>query len=179
MHTTAVARLLYLIHKLKKPEFFFKIIFLHSAVGQRASSKSKKVLYCKPLKGKNCTSFKGFFSTVQKVDPMSFAVHLVFRENCQKMRLRVNWLGTKQSCLKNSSKGCDSSFKTSFYYPQANFSISQEVLAVLCSKNSKKFGSFLQCFSYIIIFSFFVRIYKVFISRLGRKACRLSYVNNK
>ena len=97
MHTTAVARLLYLIHKLKKAEFFFKIIFLHSAVGQRASSKSKKVLYCKPLKGKNYTSFTGFFSTVQKVDPMSFAVHLVFRENCQKMRLRVNWLGTKQS----------------------------------------------------------------------------------
>ena len=108
-------------------------------MGQRASSKSKKVLYCKPLKGKNYTSFTGFFSTVQKVDPMSFAVHLVFRENCQKMRLRVNWLGTKQSCLKNSSKGCDSSFKTSFYYPQANFSISQEVLEVLCSKIRKNF----------------------------------------
>lgn len=154
MHTTAVARLLYLIHKLKKPEFFFKIIFLHSAVGQRASSKSKKVLYCKPLKGKNCTSFTGFFSTVQKVDPMSFAVHLVFRENCQKMRLRVNWLGTKQSCLKNSSKGCDSSFKTSFYYPQANFSISQEVLTVLCSKIRKNLVHFCNVFPISLFFHF-------------------------
>ena len=89
MHTTAVARLLY---KLKKPEFFFKIIFRLQWTTEpfRIEKMSKN-------QGKNCTSYKGFISTVQKVDPMGFAVHLVFRENCQKMRLRVNWLGTKQS----------------------------------------------------------------------------------
>ena len=131
MHTTAVARLLY---KLKKPEFFFIIIFC-----LQWTTKPFRMEKMSKNQGKNCTSYKGFISTVQKVDPMGFAVHLVFRENCQKMRLRVNWLGTKQSCLKNSSKGCDSSFKTSFYYPQANFSISQEVLEVLCSKIRKNF----------------------------------------
>ena len=147
MHTTAVARLLY---KLKKPEFFFIIIFCLQWTTEpfRMEKMSKN-------QGKNCTSYKGFISTVQKVDPMGFAVHLVFRENCQKMRLRVNWLGTKQSLAsKTLPKVVTHPLKRVFTTRKPIFRSPKKFLQYCALKIRKNFVHFCNVFPISLFFHF-------------------------